>query len=75
MDSFMRGHLTIAAQAGTILGPNAFGELLVAKPCSHEDKPGRVELWTATPDDLDSSRRRDPQSVTEFRIQKVRGRL
>lgn len=75
--SFYRGCMKSNAELGTIVGPNGYGELLVARRCLHENKPdqdGRRDFWTATRQvtdvvcELDHS----PRSMTEI---KMRGGL
>lgn len=67
IDSFHRGHLSVAVVLGTILGPNSFGEYLVARECTHE-KPHAC-LWTATTEDFQAMyARSSAQSVTEHKL-------
>lgn len=67
---FMRGHLQISGIPGTIVGPNAFEELLVLRQCDCPDRFGSMEAWTITAEDAKALRDREngPQSVTEFRL-------
>ena len=66
-DSFHRGHLNIFADLGTILGPNSFGEYLVARECTHEKS--LACLWTATKEDFQAMYARGTaQSVTEHKL-------
>lgn len=67
-DSFLRGHAGLNAEPGTLFGPNAFGELLVTRECSHSDRSGLLELWTAKLEDYQVALARDPASVTEYRM-------
>ena len=66
------------AEVGTVVGPNAFQELLVAKPCTHQvdDANERRDFWTSTTEDRDFVLAKDetgayvnsPRSITEFHM-------
>lgn len=70
-DSYFRGHLQFVGELpvyGTLLGPNAFGEILVTRDCFHSHKKGLVELWTITRDDWDLALQGTPRSIFEFKL-------
>ena len=70
MESYFRGHLTVYAEPGTIVGPNFHGEYLVARECAHDTD--KACFWSVTSEDLVAVYGRDPQSVTETKLQKVK---
>lgn len=65
-DTFLRGHLRIQADPGTIVGPNAFGELLIAKPCTH-GLEGATEFWTGTREEILQLHEHRLRSMFEWR--------
>lgn len=69
MERFYRGELPGSYEPGTILGPNSFGELLVS---IKDLETGEDSFWTATKDDILAAREREPRSVTEFNLLKLR---
>ncbi len=66
--NFPCGRLNMDAEVGTILGPDAFGELLVV---SAKDAGG-VLVSRARPQDIEAAAQREPRSVTEHRLAVVR---
>lgn len=73
-DTFLRGHLNgSSASPGTLMGPNAFGELVVVRECTCPDRFDSVELWTTTKDDQLLALSRDPGSMTEWKLRKSMG--
>jgi len=70
---FFRGCMRSSAELGTIVGPNGYGELLVARPCLHDDKPDRDErrdFWTSSRAIVDIALEPDhsPRSMTEINM-------
>lgn len=70
-DTYLRGHLSMDADGGILMGPNAFGEILVTRQCMCPDRFGSVELWTSTAADRAAAMARDARSLTEHRLQRL----
>jgi hypothetical protein len=70
-----------AAEPGTIVGPNAFDEMLVARSCTHEqylfvELERRRDFWTATAEEVNAVKHPEhsPRSLVEIKLQNRRVR-
>lgn len=70
MESYHRGHLGVHAEPGTVLGPDFYEQYLVVGDCTHNSD--KACIWSATPEDIVAVYHRDPRSVTEHKLRKVK---